>query len=170
MLNIQDDESFTFSADTGEVNIDTPLFDFLHAVMESNLTLTSIQDENPGLNITDNDEDKIPDTGEQLDAVYSYIIENGIHMNETLNRYEGAQIRESFYRKEGSYDATVLKVYTNGIMQEDIKNSEKELKEDVKALDVESISYYHYTGSGIMRNVMIEAIVSSLTVSIFIAQ
>ncbi len=170
--NMNDDETIAINPNDGQPNILTPIFDFIEAVFESNITINGIEMYTPGISITDIDEDGIPDTQDQLRAIYDYIVQFGIYLNESILHYGPAQISESLYHDlSGSEeDITVIVALIPGTREQSIvKNSKSELNNDIKDLEVDSISYYGLAGPAYERDVTLDAVTNSLTNSIIIA-
>jgi predicted RND superfamily exporter protein len=171
--NIKDNEYVARNPADNSAIIKVRILEYLEAVLESETTISMIEADNPGLIITDSDSDGIPDTSEQLRAVYDHIIVNGIQLDGSLMAYEPCLIREGLYiDPEGEEpDATVIIVPVVGFLdQEVIKESKKELDEDVRPLEgVNSISYFFVRGNSFEIDRSLDAINFTLTMSIAIA-
>lgn len=170
--NMNDDETIAINPNDGQPNILTPLFDFIEAVFESNLTISRIENYTPGISITDTEGDGIPDSQDQLLAIYDYIVQFGIYLNETTLQYGPAQVQESFYHdlSGAEEDITVIMAPISGTREQSIvKDSKAELTNDIKALNVDSISYYALAGPAYERDATLDAVTDSLTNSIIIA-
>ncbi len=169
---MNDDETIAINPNDGKPNILTPLFDFIEAVFESNLTISRIEMSNPGISITDTDGDGIPDSQDQLLAIYDHIVQFGIYLNASTLHYGPAQIQESFYHdlSGAGEDITVIIALIPGTREQSIvKDSKAELTNDIQDLEVDSISYYGLTGPAYERDATLDAVTNSLTNSIIIA-
>jgi predicted RND superfamily exporter protein len=170
--NMEDDKTIARNPSDGRANVDAEIFDFLDAVLASDLAIARVEASSPGISITDNNKDGIPDTREQLQAIYDYIVQYGIPLNEETLRYEPSRIKESLFHDPSGVEEDVTLVGT-GIPgtreQAVVKESRMELTEDMKALEVSGISFFGLTGSGYERDVTLDATTNSLTTSIIIA-
>jgi predicted RND superfamily exporter protein len=148
------------------------LFDFLAAVVTNDYAREQIE-ATAGINITDNNSNLIPDTPEQLRAVYDYITVNGIPQNETAMFYTSMRIRESFVRGDDwEDDATLVIIGVPGTREQAVvKDSAEELQNDMDTAmrGVPGISFYGLTGEAYVRNAQFNAITDSLNRSLIIA-
>jgi predicted RND superfamily exporter protein len=170
--NMEDDETVARRPSDGKPNVIADIFVFLEAVLESNVSTARIEASNPGISITDNDGDGIPDNQAQLRAVYGEIAVHGIALNETLLHYEPSQIGASLFHDPMGVeeDATVVWTRIPGTREQTVvKESRVELTEDMEALEADSISYFGLAGPGYERDVTLDATTNSLTTSIGIA-
>jgi predicted RND superfamily exporter protein len=170
--NMEDDDTVARRATDGSPLVEANVFAFLEAVLASDAAQERIEATRPGVEITDDDGDGLPDSRDQLDAIYDYIVRLGIPFNNTTLLYEPSQIRESlFHDPSGTEeDITVIVTYIPGTREQAVvKESERELSNDIKALDVESISFFGLAGPGFERDVTLDATSDALTSSIIIA-
>ena len=170
--NMDDDKTVARRPSDGKPNVNAEIFDFLDAVLESDVAIAKVETFSPGISITDTNEDGIPDTAEQVQAIYDYIIQYGIPLNETTLRHEPSRIRESLFHDASGVeeDATLVWIGIPGTREQAVvKESRTELMEDMKALEVSAISFFGLTGPGYERDVTLDAITNSLTTSIIIA-
>jgi len=170
--NMEDDNTIARNPSDGQPNVDAEIFDFLDAVLESDVAIAKVEASSPGISITDANEDGIPDTREQLRAIYDYIVQYGIPLDEETLRYEPSQIKESLYHDPSGAeeDATLVWIGIPGTREQAVvKESRTELTDDMKALEVSNISFAGLTGPGYERDVTLDAITNSLTTSIIIA-
>jgi uncharacterized membrane protein YdfJ with MMPL/SSD domain len=149
------------------------LFDFLAAVVNSGYARGQIEADS-GVAITDDNGDLIPDTPEQLRAMYLYITVEGIPEDEGSILYTPPRIREAFlYRSgEGGEDATLIYIGVPGTREQTVvKESAAELTKDmdVAMQSVASISFYGVTGEAYVRDAQFDAITDSLNRSLIIA-
>ena len=149
------------------------LFDFLAAVATNDYARQEIEAAS-SIGITDNDGDLIPDSPEQLLAVYAYIIENGIPQDEATMLYTTQRIRESFVHDVNGEidDATLINIGVPGTREQAvIKASAKELQNDMDTAmrDVSGVSFFGLTGEAYIRDAQFSAITDSLNRSLIIA-
>jgi predicted RND superfamily exporter protein len=169
---MEDNNNIARNPSDGQPSVTAEIFDFLHAVIASDLAIAEIEASNPGISITDINKDGIPDTQEQLKATYNYIGQYGIPLDEEILLYEPNRIKESFFHDPSGAeeDATLVSTGIPGTREQAVvKQSRAELTEDMKALEGTSISFAGLTGPGYERDVTLDAITDSLTTSIIIA-
>jgi predicted RND superfamily exporter protein len=172
VLELEDNQYVARFTGDGSLNVNTPLLSFLGIAVNSDYMKHVIELES-GAAITDTDEDGIPDTSGQLQAVYSYIIQNGISLSETITLYTAEDIKESFvYDNAKSEFATLISIGVPGTVEQAVvKESAIELNSDLdKAMkDVKSISLYGLTGDAYVRDAQFSAITDSMSNSFMIA-
>jgi predicted RND superfamily exporter protein len=148
------------------------LFDYLEAVITSDYARGSIE-AFTGVAITDTDGDLMPDTQEQLRAVFAYISENGIPNDENTLLFTPQRIREAFvYGGPDGTDATLIGIGVPGTREQAVaKLSAEEFQHDmdVAMAGVPAISFYGLTGEAYVRNAQFDAITDSLNRSLLIA-
>ena len=149
------------------------LFDFLAAVTTNDYARQQIEAPG-GISITDNDGDLIPDTPEQLLAVYDYITEYGIPQDEGTMFYTSQRIRESFVHDINGEidDAMLIGIGVPGTREQAVTQaSADELQNDMDTAmrGVSSISFYGLTGEAYIRDAQFSAITNSLNRSLIIA-
>ena len=170
--NLEDDQAIARNPSDGSPYVYNDLFDFLNTVLSSDVAIARIEALNPGVSITDADNNGIPDTQEQLAAAYDYIVQYGIPLDEEVLAYEVNQVKEGlFHDPQGEEeDATQLLVFLPGTREQAVlDDSMMELTEDMSALEVSSISTYGLTGAPYERDAALDAITNSLMASIIIA-
>ncbi len=156
---------------SGEANANSLLLDVLEALVGNEYAKNTIT-EATGTEITDLNNDLIPDTQDQLQAAYDYIIENGLPEDENTLRYRPMQIAEAFVKLDSGDYATTIAVGVPGTREQTkVRVSQEQLQEDmgIALAGVESISDYGITGSGNVRVVQFDAIADALTSSLIIA-
>ncbi|MGA1872443.1 MAG: MMPL family transporter, partial [Thermoplasmatota archaeon] len=171
-VNFEDNENVARDQVTGEVLIYGDIFYVFERILENNYTISAIESRNPGINITDQDMDGIPDSGLQIKAVIGHMYEYGLPLNETTMMYDIAQVREIVWRDpddDSSYATFVMTGVPDTRELATVQASAREIEEDMKALDVDGITYYGLTGSGYMRDATLTAITDSLSFSIILA-
>jgi predicted RND superfamily exporter protein len=149
------------------------LFDFLEAVIDTDYARGQIEAAS-GVAITDENGDLIPDTPEQLLAVYDYISREGIPEDPDTLLYSPQHIRESFvHSTDGEVDdATLIIIGVPGTREQSVAGeSADELQHDMDTAmgDVSSISFYGVTGEAYVRDAQFNAITDSLNRSLIIA-
>ena len=169
---MEDDNYVARKISDGKPDAYAYLFDFLEAVVTNDYARDTIETAT-GITITDNDNDLIPDTPEQLIAVFDYITENGIPKDEDSMLYTPQRIRESFVHGiENGPDATLIIIGVPGTRQQAVaKLSAAELQNDmdIAMKDVSGISFYGVTGEAYVRNAQFDAITDSMNRSLLIA-
>ena len=149
------------------------LFDYLAAAVEGDYVREQIEAAS-GVPITDADGDLIPDTSEQLLAVFDYITEEGIPRDGDSMLYTPQRIRETFIHSMSPEEenATLIVIGVPGTREQTItKASATELQDDmdVAMKGVPSITFYGLTGEAYVRNAQFDAITNSLNRSLLIA-
>ncbi len=149
------------------------LFDFLAEVINNDYAREQIQAAS-GIDITDTDGDLIPDTPEQLLAVYDYISLNGIPQDADSLLYSSQRIRESFVHEAdgGINNATLIYIGVPGTREQTVaRESAAEFQHDMDTAmqDVSSITFYGLTGEAYVRDAQFNAITNSLNRSLIIA-
>jgi hypothetical protein len=170
--NMGDDKTLARDPADNQPVVFADVLDFLEAVLESDLAIARVEASRPGISITDNNEDGLPDNQEQLRAIYDYIVEYGIPLDENTLRYEPSRIKEGLFHDPSGVeeDATAVLTFIPGTREQVVvKESRTELLEDMRALEVSGISFKGLTGSAYERDVTLDATANSLTTSIIIA-
>ena len=157
----------------GELTLYAPtVFDFLGRVTTSEYARSRVQ-EVTGTAITDSDRDGLPDTQEQINAIYDYIVARGIPLDETGLAYDVGQVRESFFHDTTGQepDATQIIVALPGTREQSVvPKARRALTEDLDLLRrVDTISHVGLTGSPFTRAASLDATVRSLLTSLPIA-
>ncbi len=172
ILAMDDNEHVARRISDGRPDAYAFLFDFLEAVVSNEYARVSIE-QSSGISITDNDDDLIPDTREQLAAVFDYITVKGIPLNEGSMLYTSQHIRESFVHGMGeSPDATLIIIGVPGTREQAVaKLSAAEFRHDMDTCmkDVPGITFYGVTGEAYVRNAQFDAITDSMNRSLLIA-
>jgi uncharacterized protein len=173
IMEMEDNEHVARRLSDGKPDAYAYLFDFLAAVVTNDYARQQIESAS-GIDITDNDNDLIPDSPEQLLAVYNYITENGVPRDEEAVFYTSQHIRESFVRgiNGNDEDATLISIGVPGTREQAVvKASADELREDMDTAlqGVAGISFYGLTGEAYVRDAQFSAITDSLNRSLIIA-
>ena len=126
-----------------------------------------------GLDITDNDDDGIPDSKEQVKATYDYIVQNGVPLDASTLVYDVGQVREGlFHDPSGDEEnVTVLVVGIPGTREQTvIKAAREALTKDLEVLRQNPlITRVGVTGSPFVREGQLGATTNSLQTSLPIA-
>ncbi len=170
---MEDDEHVARRISDGKPDAHDLLFDFLAAVIQVDYAREHIEAASSVV-ITDVDGDLIPDTPEQLLAVYDYIAEEGIPRGEDSMLYTPQRIREYFVHNQSgdNDDATLITIGVPGTREQSIaKVSASELQPDmdVAMKGVPAITFYGLTGEPYVRDAQFDAIAESLNRSLIIA-
>ncbi|MEA1958728.1 MAG: MMPL family transporter, partial [Chloroflexota bacterium] len=173
IANMDDDQHVGRSLIDNKPSAHVPLFNLLKAVIEEDYAKERIAAAS-GVEITDLNGDYIPDTREQLRAIYEYITANGIPQDENTLRYSAKYVKEAFVygESESGSDATFIIIGVPGTGEQEISRaSSDELNADMDAAlsAVSDIESYGLTGSAYIRLVQFDAISQSLTSSLSIA-
>ncbi len=149
------------------------LLDMLKVILQVDYAAAQIEQAS-GIELTDADNDLIPDTPAQLGAVYDYVIDSGVPQDKDTLIYSPKHIEEAFVRLDNGDDryATLMSIGIPGTREQEIvRLASNELNDDIEAamVDVEGIDFYGLTGTGFVRLVQFDAIANSLTRSLIIA-
>ena len=172
-IDEMDDDEHVGRGLDGKPNPGAFLFDLLEAVVETDYAREQIKTAS-GVEITDDDDDLIPDTPEQLQAVYDYVIVNGLPQDENTLLYTPKHVEEAFIHQSSGVEkqATLMWIGIPGTReQEVVKASAAELNEDMDIAmgDVDSIDFYGLTGTGYIRVDQFDAIADAMSRSLIIA-
>jgi len=169
---MEDDEHVARRTTDDQPSASTPLLDYLAVTITSNYARQQIETAF-GLIVTDANGDLIPDTSEQLSAIYSYINEYGIPLDENTILYTPQQIKEVFIYSESDNEyATLISIGVPGTREQAIvRESADELNNDMEEAmgSVPSITFYGLTGDAYVRDAQFSAITSSMNSSLLIA-
>ncbi len=126
-----------------------------------------------GITITDTNEDKMPDTPEQVKAAFAYISQNGIPLDESSHEFTPVQVRDSLYHDPAGIipDALLLRVGLPGTREQAVvSTARRSIEADLSFLDdVPTISRAGLTGSPFTRADSLDAAVRSLLISLPVA-
>ena len=126
-----------------------------------------------GLEITDVNGDGVPDTKEQVQATYDYIVQNGVPLDETTLVYDAGQVNDILFHDPsgGEENVTVLVIGIPGTREQTvIKAAREALTEDLKILrENRLITRVGLTGSPFVREGQLDATTNSLQTSLPIA-
>ncbi|MEA3558282.1 MAG: MMPL family transporter [Candidatus Thermoplasmatota archaeon] len=170
--NFNDNENIAKDTYTNEVLIYRDMLNRFDRMFSNNYTIGVIEVTNPGLNITDEDGNRVPDTPEQLRTILHFMYEFGLPNNATTYIYDPAQMKEVLWidpDNEDRYATIVMMGIPDTRELATVKEAEQEFREDMKSLEVDGISRTGLTGSAIERERTLTAITDSLSFSIIVA-
>jgi predicted RND superfamily exporter protein len=172
IIQMEDDEHVARRISDGKPDAYAYIFDYLETVVLNDFARESIETAS-GITITDTDNDLIPDTPQQLTAVFDYITEKGIPMDADSMFYTPQRIREAFvHGLDGGPDATLITIGVPGTREQEVaKLSAAEFQNDMDTAmkDVPDITFYGVTGEAYVRNAQFDAITDSMNRSLLIA-
>ena len=156
----------------GNPSLDDNIFDVLERITGSTYARGQVTQAS-GIEITDKDDDGIPDSKEQIKATYDYIIQNGVPLDESTLVYDVGQIRGGLFHDPsgGEENVTVLVVGIPGTREQTVvKAARKALTEDLEILlQNPLITRVGLTGSPFIREGQLDATTNSLQTSLPIA-
>ena len=177
------DNRFVAKRDNGDAALQArTIFHVLEQVMASDYARAQIQ-EASGVSLPLNDEinefrwggkvNRWPATGEQLKAIYDYIVVNGVPLSPTQDVYDAFDVRETLYHDPtgAREDATAIVLGIPGTRQQtNVIGSRDRLEVDIGQLEaVESISLAGLTGSPYTRQAGLDATTDGLQRALGIA-
>lgn len=168
IVALADNEHIGRDIETGEANIEAPLFEMLEDVLATPYAITSIAAAT-GTNLTDADGDGIPDDPAQLRAVFGYIHTNGIPLNASVLLYTPQQVQELLNAEGSTYSTIIITRVPGTVEQAVVRASRNEILADMEVLEVSAIDRVGLTGSAYEREVTLSAITESLNLSILVA-
>lgn len=172
---VRDLDTPTLARDDDGVRVDGGVFEVLTEVQASPIAQGAIQ-QATGVAITDTNSDGIPDTREQLAAIYGVTRQAGVPFNETRLVLTPNDVRTALWVSEdGSAHATVLELgLTDTRAQESIAETRNvvepllaQLRKDLQAID--PAAEVELTGSPVVRQEGLDGITRALQLSLPIA-
>ena len=128
---------------------------------------------NSDVSITDSNGDGIPDTKDQVKAIYDFITEQGVPLNTETLRFNPSQVKQVLYHDPTGIEenVTILDVPIVGSREQaNVASAEKALSTRLNALEANpAISVAGITGSPFTRDAQLRAATSTLQTSIPIA-
>ena len=123
-----------------------------------------------GVTITDLNADSLPDTPEQLEAAYGYMLNKGIPLDTAILAYDRAQVRQVLSR-EGEEYATVFSLGILGAREQaNLAAARRSLDHDLSRLmELPAVSAVGVTGSPFTREATLVATTRALTISLPVA-
>ena len=156
----------------GNPSLDDSIFDALARVLDSEYARGQVSQAS-GLEITDDDGDGIPDSKEQVKAIYDYMVQNGVPLNESTLVYDVGQVRQVLFHdsRGGQENVTVLQIGMPGTREQTvIKVAREAITKDLAFLDQHPLfSRVGLTGSPFVREGQLDATTNSLQLSLPIA-
>lgn len=157
---------------SGVVQTGTTILDTLRRITGNDYARAQIS-QATSVEITDSDDDGIPDSQEQLAAVYGYIVQNGVPLDALTLLYDPDQVRESLYHDPTGGDPEVT-IMTVGIIgsreQANVTAAGDALRLELDRLTASpSIEKAGLTGSPFTREAQLNATTKTLQLSIPIA-
>jgi predicted RND superfamily exporter protein len=126
-----------------------------------------------GVPITDSDDDGLPDSREQIEAAYAYMLAEGVPLDESTLVYTPGQVSEVLFHDPGGdeEDVTFLAVGIPGSReQQNVVAARDSLTRELTSLGASSaITYVGLTGSPFTRLAQLEASSETLQLSLPIA-
>lgn len=145
------------------------LFQLLGRVTGSEAARRAVK-EASGVTITDTDLDGLPDTGEQLQASYQYMLANGVPLDETTTAYSTAQVGQIFAREGSEYAVAISLGILGAREQTNLAAARESLDRDLAPLlELPAISEVGVTGSPFTREATLIATTRALTISLPVA-
>lgn len=169
VLEIQDNEHVARSVD-GKAKARAPLIAQLQSATRSEFLREGIS-ETLGVTLTDVDGDGLPDTTEQLRALYRYMLDNGVRADDGSVLYTPEQVESTLDRSSSTYltDATIILVGIPGTREQAIADASRaELEDDMDSGlgDVSSVRSYGLTGQPYIRDAQFDSIVQAMNRSL----
>ena len=124
-----------------------------------------------GVSISDGDGDAIPDTRDQIRAVYDYIVRLGVPRDEGILVFDAAQVREVLHHPENGDNVTFFRLGVPGTREQaTVAAAKGALLDDLGVLaSTPSIHEYGLTGSPFIREAQLKATTATLQRSLPIA-
>ena len=126
-----------------------------------------------GVQITDNDGDRLPDSTEQIEAVYTYMLTEGVPLDENTLVYTPDQVREVLFHDpdSGQDDVTIISIGIPGSReQQNIIAARDSLTDGLKVIsESPAIIFTGLTGSPFTRLAQLDASTKTLQRSLPIA-
>ncbi|MBN1538593.1 MAG: MMPL family transporter [Candidatus Thermoplasmatota archaeon] len=170
--DFEDDNNVARDPRTGNVSFYFDIFQYFERILGNEYALREIERKSGGVNITDLDGDMVPDDHLQLKTVLDHMYEYGLPYNDTTTMYSTEQVREVLWRDQevdNRYATLVIVGVPDTRELSTVRSSAGEIKENMKALEVDGIDHFGLTGSGYQRDATLTAITDSLTYSIGVA-
>lgn len=167
---MNDDAYVGRNAVGGGPNVRAFILDMLAAVVRNPYAREQVRAAS-GVEVTDADGDQLPDTQEQLEAVYSFIVLQGVPQAPGALLLNPSQVRETFVHT-AEQDAAMIIVGIPGTREQEIvRASESELKADLEEgmAGAAGVTTYGLTGSAYIRLEQFDAIAHAMTNSLALA-
>ena len=124
-----------------------------------------------GVVVTDADGDGLPDSREQVGAVYEYVTQHGVPRNEDILVFDAGQVREVLQQPINGDGVTIFQVGVPGTREQATVAAAKDaLLDDLRVLaGTPSITVFGLTGSPFIREAELKATTDTLQRSLPIA-
>lgn len=156
----------------GEIMTGDHAVSLVKYVTSNEFALSTISQESSVV-IRDSNGDGIPDTGEQIKAIYDFITTHGLPLNAELMRFNASQVRQLLYHDPAGVEenVTILEVPIVGSREQtNIGSARDALDDRLNALeDNSAISIAGLTGSPFTRDAQLRAATNTLQTSMPIA-
>ena len=156
----------------GNVELGVTLISTLEHFITNPFTQESFQRET-GIALTDKDTNRIPDTKEQIQAVFEFMLTHGVPINETTLLLEPKEVRGFLYydQESANNDVTYLQIGLPGTRQQkQVRLAGDSLRSLITVLDESpAIAAAGVTGSPFTREEQLDATTTTLWRSLPIA-
>jgi len=156
----------------GNLNIQPTILDYVTQITKSDYALKQVN-EQFGILITDQNNDGIPDTKEQIQAELAYALLNGIPENASTLTTTNTQVQERFAisEKDSSEQISYIQVFIPGTQEQSIISKAQENLEQHLSLfnNNSNFKVIGLTGSPFVRKAQLDATTKSFQTSLPIA-
>ncbi|MCH7801740.1 MAG: MMPL family transporter, partial [Chloroflexi bacterium] len=171
-VNNLSDNPYVAHDASGEVSTETTVLDLLARVTGNDYARSQVW-QTTDVEIADSSGDGIPDSKEQVKAVYDYIVRHGVPLDERTLLFDPGQVATVLSHDPGGEkdDITVVSLGIPGTREQTIVTAARErLSADIKALgDSQAIVRFGLTGSPFTREAQLNATTKTLQTSLPIA-
>ncbi len=156
----------------GEAQVSATVVTLVRRLTSSDYALSRVAAET-GVQVTDAEGDGLPDSQAQIEAVLTYMLAEGVPMDESILVYTPGQVREALFRDPSGNeeDVTILSVAIPGTReQQNVVAARDSLTDNLTVLgESPAITYAGLTGSPFTRLAQLEATSETLLRSLPIA-
>ena len=171
ILDLADNPNIAKQAD-GEVQISSTVVTLLRRITSNEYALSRVATVT-GVQVADVDGDGLPDSQVQVEAVYTYMLTEGVPLDENTLVYTPGQVREVLFHDSdgGQDDVTILTLGIPGTReQQNVIAARDSLTDDLKVISASSsITRVGLTGSPFTRLAQLDATTKTLQRSLPIA-
>ncbi|UCG55107.1 MAG: MMPL family transporter, partial [Dehalococcoidia bacterium] len=172
ILKVDDNPSIAKWADSDTAVFSPNIISLVKGMMSNDLTISRVETLT-GVKVIDADDDGLPDSKEHVEAIYTYMLTEGVPLDENTLIYNANQIREIlFYNPNGNQDAvTTLTVAIPGTReQQNVIAARDSLSDDLKVLrENYAFTFVGLTGSPFTRLAQLDATTKTLQSTLPIA-